>query len=191
MTSLLREKGRSFFVILLSEIFPDKVRGCLATPDRPCAAPLTTTLPRTCQLRLMQDVEAWVQIACPRLSIDWGAHFAAVRAVTPFLSTTALCMTPIPSCQPLLSPYELEVAMGATQWRSVYPMDYYSREGGPWTNYFEQEQARKAKRAEREAKRAQRRAARRRAAGGEQGGAAPADAPATAPCACRPGPGAE
>ncbi|CAI7847714.1 unnamed protein product [Closterium sp. NIES-54] len=35
-------------------------------------------------------IDAWVQVACPRLSIDWGDAFAA----------------------PMLTPYELEVALG-------------------------------------------------------------------------------
>lgn len=54
--------GRSHFVLLLSEV----------TPAR---------------LRAFPDVQAWVQIACPRLSVDWGGGFDA----------------------PLLTPYELEV----------------------------------------------------------------------------------
>lgn len=43
----LRHCGKNVVTVLLSEIFPDK-------------------------LALMKDVEAWVQVACPRLSIDWG-----------------------------------------------------------------------------------------------------------------------
>ncbi len=44
----LQEKGSYHGVILLlSEIFPGK-------------------------LGMMDDVECWVQVACPRLSIDWG-----------------------------------------------------------------------------------------------------------------------
>ena len=39
--------------------------------------------------------------------------------------------------KPLLSPYELEVAMKNTEWREVYPMDYYSKGSGSWTNYYE------------------------------------------------------
>ena len=40
-----------------------------------------------------------------------------------------------PSCfQPLLTPYELEVALGSTAWKDNYPMDYYSSSGGPWSN---------------------------------------------------------
>ena len=61
-------------------------------------------------------VGAWVQVACPRLSIDWGGGFD--------------------DAAPLLTPYEAYVALGAEQWRDVYPMDYYARGSGPWTNYF-------------------------------------------------------
>jgi 2-(3-amino-3-carboxypropyl)histidine synthase len=89
--------------LLLSEIFPGK-------------------------LAMMPDVEAWVQIACPRLSIDWGYAFA----------------------RPLLSPYEALVALGVREapWldeeeavargsgvekekerANLYPMDFYAREG--------------------------------------------------------------
>ncbi|RUS80880.1 hypothetical protein EGW08_011351 [Elysia chlorotica] len=79
--------GREHVTILLSEIFPDK-------------------------LKLMQDVDAWVQVACPRLSIDWGAAFE----------------------KPLLSPYEMSVALRLTEWQSTYPMDYYANDSlGPWT----------------------------------------------------------
>ena len=86
--ALLEEQGTPFINILLSEIFPGK-------------------------LALMADVEAWVQIACPRLSIDWGHAFP----------------------RPLLSPYEALVALGEREsWEGkagggVYPMDYYEKEG--------------------------------------------------------------
>lgn len=79
------------------------------------------------KLALMGDVGAWVQVACPRLSIDWGYAFE----------------------RPLLSPYEAFVALGAREagWMGdeddaedhggaprareggVYPMDFYAREG--------------------------------------------------------------
>ena len=80
--------------LLLSEIFPEK-------------------------LRLMAEVDVWVQIACPRLSIDWGLAFD----------------------KPLLTPYEAALALdqapgfdassdGGTQ----YPMDFYAKDSlGPWT----------------------------------------------------------
>lgn len=58
-------------------------------------------------------VRRWVQIACPRLSIDWGYAFA----------------------KPLLNPYEAEVALEGIGWQEVYPMDFYAKEGGAWTVY--------------------------------------------------------
>ena len=87
-------------------------------------------------------VSAWVQIACPRLSIDWGHYF----------------------CVPVLSPFELFVALGevvdTSLWvagdeeteggsteevdAAAYPMDFYSKSGGPWTNYFDDNSKRKA-----------------------------------------------
>lgn len=50
----LKARGCSYFVLLLSEIFPAK-------------------------LQLFDDVDAWIQVACPRLSIDWGKAFTKVR----------------------------------------------------------------------------------------------------------------
>lgn len=41
------------------------------------------------------QVDAWVQVACPRLSVDWGHFFD----------------------RPVLTSYELEVAMGQQEWR--------------------------------------------------------------------------
>jgi len=99
---LLEREGKEVVLLALSEIFPGK-------------------------LALMGDVGAWVQVACPRLSIDWGYAFE----------------------RPLLSPYEALVALGAREagWmgdgeddteavrtgksdgEGVYPMDFYAREG--------------------------------------------------------------
>lgn len=80
----LAERGVPVVHLLLSEIFPGK-------------------------LALMADVECWVQVACPRLSIDWGYAFP----------------------RPLLTPYEALVALGArSDWgEGPYPMDYYGKEG--------------------------------------------------------------
>ncbi|KAI0154316.1 putative diphthamide synthesis protein-domain-containing protein [Xylariaceae sp. FL1272] len=83
--SKLKAMGVPWVNLLLSEIFPGK-------------------------LAMMSDVECWVQVACPRLSIDWGYAFP----------------------RPLLTPYEALVALNERQdWREtgVYPMDYYAREG--------------------------------------------------------------
>ncbi|KAG9241629.1 putative diphthamide synthesis protein-domain-containing protein [Calycina marina] len=83
----LRTLKIPFVNLLLSEIFPGK-------------------------LAMMDDVECWVQVACPRLSIDWGYAFP----------------------RPLLTPYEALISLGQKQdWDTanggVYPMDYYGREG--------------------------------------------------------------
>lgn len=88
----LQESDRESVIILLSEIFPDK-------------------------LKLFEDVEVFIQIACPRLSIDWGRAFD----------------------KPLLTPYELAVVLGDVKWNpncsnDSYPMDFYANTSlGPWT----------------------------------------------------------
>lgn len=84
--ALLAESGRSCFLLLLSEVFPAK-------------------------LALFPQIEAWVQVACPRLSIDWGTAFP----------------------RPLLTPYEAMVALGSAQMQTPYPMDFYSAAGGEWS----------------------------------------------------------
>ncbi|KAJ6108656.1 hypothetical protein N7523_009979 [Penicillium sp. IBT 18751x] len=83
----LEERGIPVINLLLSEIFPGK-------------------------LASMADVECWVQIACPRLSIDWGYAFP----------------------RPLLTPYEALIALGVREnWDSankgIYPMDFYAKDG--------------------------------------------------------------
>jgi len=85
---LLEKRGIDHISLLLSEISPER-------------------------LALFDDVEAWVQVACPRLSLDWGDAYA----------------------KPLLTPYEAHVAFGDVSYKDVYPMDYYSNRGGPWSNY--------------------------------------------------------
>ncbi|XP_063556574.1 2-(3-amino-3-carboxypropyl)histidine synthase subunit 1 isoform X6 [Gorilla gorilla gorilla] len=68
LESRLRALGLSFVRLLLSEIFPSK-------------------------LSLLPEVDVWVQVACPRLSIDWGTAFP----------------------KPLLTPYEVTPSSGR-QW---------------------------------------------------------------------------
>ena len=84
---LLNVQGIPFVNLLLSEIFPGK-------------------------LGMMNDVDCWVQVACPRLSIDWGYAFP----------------------KPLLTPYEALIALRDKEgWEianeNVYPMDYYAKDG--------------------------------------------------------------
>lgn len=85
----LTKLSKEGVVVLLSEIFPDK-------------------------LRLFPDIGAWIQVACPRLSIDWGKAFD----------------------KPLLTPYEGAVALREAKWQADqnYPMDFYASDSlGPWT----------------------------------------------------------
>lgn len=64
-----------------------------------------------------------MQVACPRLSIDWGQAFEKA---------------------PLLTSYEAEVALGQVQWREQYPMDFYGKtlpkeqgSASSWSNYHD------------------------------------------------------
>jgi len=76
---MLEKQNKKFITILLPEIFPDK-------------------------LELFDGIDVWIQIACPRLSIDWGMSFS----------------------KPILTPYEGAVALQSMDWiENVYPMDFY------------------------------------------------------------------
>ncbi|XP_023951057.2 2-(3-amino-3-carboxypropyl)histidine synthase subunit 1 [Bicyclus anynana] len=88
----IQNSEKKYIKILLSEIFPSKLA--------------------------LFKLDAFVQVACPRLSIDWGTAFQ----------------------KPLLTPYELSVSLGNSKWLKddgTYPMDFYSNDSlGPWTpNY--------------------------------------------------------
>jgi len=89
----LIENNKEYFILLLSEISPQRLA------------------------KFKDHVDAWIQIACPRLSIDWGTGFEHA---------------------PLLNPYEAEVALGYIPWQDTYPMDYYARGSGSWTNYYKE-----------------------------------------------------
>ncbi|KAI8896005.1 putative diphthamide synthesis protein-domain-containing protein [Globomyces pollinis-pini] len=88
----LKERNIEYVRILLSEILPDK-------------------------LSLFNDIDVFIQIACPRLSIDWGYSYP----------------------KPLLTPYEAAVVFEQIpKWSTVgdgtYPMDFYAKDSlGPWT----------------------------------------------------------
>ncbi|KAF2309301.1 hypothetical protein GH714_001547 [Hevea brasiliensis] len=131
----MREKHFSYTVVLMSEISPTRIA------------------------LFEQSVDAWIQIACPRLSIDWGEAFE----------------------KPLLTPFEAEIAVGdlpgwwekdksvvansgccsglgcghsnglcsgcgneaAKDVKGVgdslagdYPMDYYAQGGGEWNSSY-------------------------------------------------------
>ena len=95
----LQERGIAHTVVLLAEV----------------------TLER---LALFEGVDAWVQICCPRLSIDWGEGFGGVPLLTPYEAFCALGAA---------TPFFAEGAPDG----GAYPMDYYSAEpGGDWGSTY-------------------------------------------------------
>lgn len=80
----LERSGRTVIKIILSEVFPNK-------------------------LAMFDKIDFFVQVACPRLSIDWGYAFN----------------------KPLLTPYEANVMLGkdVSFNTDFYPMDYYEVDG--------------------------------------------------------------
>ncbi|KAF3341099.1 diphthamide biosynthesis protein 1 isoform X1 [Carex littledalei] len=113
----MEEKGFDYTIVLMSEISPQR-------------------------MELFGDsVDAWVQIACPRLSIDWGEGFK----------------------RPMLTTFEFDVALGYVKgwWEKdlsscvtggcvgcncgdvnqEYPMDYYSQDGGEWNSCYMKKKA--------------------------------------------------
>uniref|UniRef100_A0A914CAT0 2-(3-amino-3-carboxypropyl)histidine synthase subunit 1 n=1 Tax=Acrobeloides nanus TaxID=290746 RepID=A0A914CAT0_9BILA len=97
----LNECGKEFIRVLMSEIFVDK-------------------------LARFSAVDCWTQVACPRLSIDWGTAFKV----------------------PLLTPYELSAALKYTSFSlTEYPMDFYANDSrGPWTNNHESHRPKRTRR---------------------------------------------
>lgn len=97
----LKQKNKKYMRILISEIFVHK-------------------------LELFKNIKCFAQVACPRLSIDWGESFKV----------------------PLLTPYELCSALKYVDFkRDRYPQDFYSFDSlGPWTNNHEKHRPRKVKR---------------------------------------------
>ncbi|KAI3957512.1 hypothetical protein MKX01_001871 [Papaver californicum] len=127
----MRERGFIWTVILMLEISPTRIA------------------------LFGESIDAWIQIACPRLSIDWGEAFT----------------------KPLLTPFEAEIALGLISgwWeksslnsslgceknnsccmnnnrkvcesnnndnRTDYPMDYYAQDGGEWNGAYSKQSTR-------------------------------------------------
>ncbi len=91
LTNMMKEQKREFMVVLMAEISAEVLE------------------------QYGKDVDVWVQLCCPRLSIDWGHNFV----------------------KPLLNAYEVMVALGTAEWKDgCYPMDNYSYESGPWSSYY-------------------------------------------------------
>ena len=61
--------------------------------------------------------ECFIQIACPRLSIDWSDQFS----------------------KPMLTPYEIFLALEQEKLENdVYKMNNYSNDTGEWGHFFKE-----------------------------------------------------
>lgn len=92
----LDSQDKDYLTLLLSEISPAKLGRLSYSPSNP------------------DGIQVWIQIACPRLSIDWGYAFPV----------------------PLLNPYEGMVALEASPYLDAYPMDFYAKSESQWSNYY-------------------------------------------------------
>ena len=90
LKELLIERNIAWVVVLLSEISPNKLN------------------------QFEKSVDCWVQVACPRLSIDWGESYNV----------------------PMLTSFEaFQIWSNNSFELESIPMDYYSNSAGPWGNY--------------------------------------------------------
>ncbi|XP_027361133.1 2-(3-amino-3-carboxypropyl)histidine synthase subunit 1 [Abrus precatorius] len=134
----MRDKRFDYTVILMSEISPVRIA-------------------------LFEDsVDAWIQIACPRLSIDWGDAFVK-PVLTPFEADIALGLIPgwwektvVPKlgCDDVVgckksdscSKCSCGDAKGTRDFGGDYPMDYYAQDGGEWNSSYVKKSSRPARR---------------------------------------------
>ncbi|KAF9598821.1 hypothetical protein IFM89_031489 [Coptis chinensis] len=125
LQSKMKERGFTWTTILMSEISPARIA------------------------LFADSIDAWIQIACPRLSIDWGEAFEK-PLLTPFEAEIALGFIPgwweksslnsncmngaecgSKSCCSS-NEEKIVVADAATD----YPMDYYAQNGGEWNSAY-------------------------------------------------------
>lgn len=125
----LEEKGLEHTVVLMSELSPTR-------------------------MELFGDsVDAWVQIACPRLSIDWGEGFKK-PVLTTFEFDVALGYVPgwwekgtrecgggsgSGCCSGSGTCGDCDCSngdCGGSDFGGDYPMDYYSQDGGDWNGCY-------------------------------------------------------
>ena len=123
---LLVKAGKDLVTVLISELSPQK-------------------------LALMDDIDAWVQVACPRLSIDWGEGFQK-PTLTPYEAMVALGAAPawwtrrmkqddgaagagVMTDKDEENTVEVELSV-EEEGVAPYPMDYYARDGGEWSSSY-------------------------------------------------------
>ncbi|XP_006649166.3 2-(3-amino-3-carboxypropyl)histidine synthase subunit 1 [Oryza brachyantha] len=121
----LEEKGLEHTVVLMSELSPARME------------------------LFGGSVDAWVQIACPRLSIDWGEGFTKPMLTT-FEFDVALGYVPgwwekgsnecgSGCCSGLGTSTDCGCSNGGCadkDFGGEYPMDYYSQDGGDWNSCY-------------------------------------------------------
>jgi 2-(3-amino-3-carboxypropyl)histidine synthase len=90
LCSLLNKNNKKYIIIMLNEITQNKIIN-------------------------YNKCECFIQIACPRLSIDWSDQFD----------------------RPMLTPYEIYLAFGQEKLENgVYNMNNYSNDTGEWGHFF-------------------------------------------------------
>ncbi|KAL8095490.1 hypothetical protein AgCh_036795 [Apium graveolens] len=107
------------------------------------------------------SVDAWIRIACPRLSIDWGDAF-----VKPILNAfeAEIVLGDLPGwwersgvnsdCSEGVGCQKNESCCGSNctgkkeEGKTVadYPMDYYAQDGGEWNSSYSKKQSRPSRR---------------------------------------------
>lgn len=78
---ILERSGKAVVQFLMAEIMPAKLAliGGIDVSNRPhCVTLLSFLCYGCCSCSPHVGAQAWVQVACPRLSIDWGTGFEKV-----------------------------------------------------------------------------------------------------------------
>ena len=131
------DKGFDYTVVLMSELSPYRIS-------------------------LFEDsVDAWIQIACPRLSIDWGDAFVK-PVLTPFEAEIALGLIPgwwektqmqKQGCEDVTGCNKSDCCSNSScgdakvteDFGGDYPMDYYAQDGGEWNSSYMKKPSRPAR----------------------------------------------
>jgi len=92
LCSLLNKNNKKYIIIMLNEITQNKIIN-------------------------YNKCECFIQLACPRLSIDWSDQFT----------------------KPMLTPYEIYLILEPKKYKNdIYEMNNYSNETGEWGHFFKE-----------------------------------------------------
>ena len=125
VTAALKAAGKPYAVVLASEVTPARVAALASSHSG--------------------KGRAWVQIACPRLSIDWGDGFGGVPVLTPYEAMVTLGAAPpwwrsgggggggdASTCGTAACACATPPDLSGDPNDGAYAMDFYASEGGPW-----------------------------------------------------------